>query len=88
VAPDSRLIITEGNYLLVDEPPWSLARSLFAETWFCATPEPERLRRLIERHQRFGRTPAEARLWAETVDGANAALIEPTAVRASLVVAD
>ena len=85
-AQDARLIVIEGNYLLSDELPWSLARSLYAETWFVATPEPERMRRLVARHTRFGRTEAEARRWAETVDGANAALIEPTAASADLII--
>ncbi|GGF35347.1 nucleoside/nucleotide kinase family protein [Subtercola lobariae] len=88
VAPDARLVVTKGNYLLVDDPPWSLARPLFAETWFCATPAAERSRRLVARHQQFGRTLAEARHWADEVDGANAALIEPTAARASITVDD
>ncbi|UFS58199.1 nucleoside/nucleotide kinase family protein [Subtercola endophyticus] len=86
VAPDARLMVVEGNYLLVDEPPWSLARPLFAESWFVATPADERMRRLVTRHTRFGRTEAEARRWAESVDGANAALIEPTASGADLVI--
>ncbi|MCU1480015.1 MAG: hypothetical protein JWQ19_801 [Subtercola sp.] len=85
VPSDARLIVIEGNYLLVGEPPWSLARPLYAESWFVATPADERTRRLIARHTRFGRTKAEALLWAEAVDGTNAALIEPTASRADLI---
>ncbi len=86
IAPGTRLVVAEGNYLLVDEEPWSRIRPLLAEAWFCAASEPERMRRLVERHERHGRTPAAARAWARDVDGANALLIEPTRVRADLVV--
>ena len=57
---------------------------LAAEVWFCDTPAPERLHRLVARHERHGRTPEASREWAETVDGANAALIERSAGRAVL----
>ncbi|MFP3467389.1 nucleoside/nucleotide kinase family protein [Leifsonia sp. SIMBA_070] len=86
VPPGARLVIAEGNYLLVDQDPWSRIPSLLAESWFVATPEEERMRRLVDRHTRHGRTPEAAAVWARDVDGANAALIEPTASRASLVV--
>ncbi len=86
IAPETRLVVAEGNYLLVDEEPWSRIPPLLAEAWFCAAPEAERMRRLVERHQRHGRTPAAAHAWARDVDGANALLIEPTRARADLVV--
>jgi hypothetical protein len=38
--------------------------------------------RLVERHQRYGRTLTEAQAWAETVDEPNARLIERHAGRA------
>ena len=34
VPPETRLIITEGNYLLLDEAPWNQVASLLDETWF------------------------------------------------------
>lgn len=84
ISPANRLVVVEGNYLLSDEEPWSEVEPLLTETWFCVTLEPERLARLIDRHTRHGRTPEAAREWAETVDGANALLIEATAARADL----
>lgn len=42
------------------------------------------LERLVERHIRGGRTPADAERFAREVDGSNATLIEPTADRAAL----
>jgi pantothenate kinase len=86
VAPAVRLVITEGNYLLVDAEPWSRIPSLLAASWFVATPAEVREARLVDRHTRHGRTPAAALAWSREVDGANAVVIEPTRSRASLVV--
>ncbi|MGH1524597.1 nucleoside/nucleotide kinase family protein [Leifsonia sp. L25] len=86
VLPGTRLIVVEGNYLLAPSDPWSRIQALLAESWFVATPEEERVRRLVDRHTRHGRTPEAALAWARDVDGANARLIEPTAASATLIV--
>ncbi|MFJ3490023.1 nucleoside/nucleotide kinase family protein [Leifsonia aquatica] len=86
VGPETRLVVTEGNYLLVDAEPWSGIPSILAESWFVATPAPEREARLVDRHTRHGRKPEAALAWARDVDGANASIIEPTRDRATLVV--
>lgn len=86
VLPDTKLVIVEGNYLLVDETPWADVKGLLAEAWFCETTDDERVRRLVDRHERHGRTPEAAKAWAESVDGKNAILIESTLPRADLVV--
>ena len=85
IDPAVRFVVTEGNYLLIDRDPWRAVPALLDETWFCATPDDERMRRLIDRHTRFGRSPAAAEAWARDVDGANAVLIEATRGRADLV---
>lgn len=86
VGPEVDLIVTEGNYLLVDAEPWRGVRALCAEVWFCATPEDVRLERLIARHVEFGKTPAAALAWVEAVDLPNAALVDATRPRADLEV--
>ncbi|WP_317230500.1 nucleoside/nucleotide kinase family protein [Clavibacter sp. MX14-G9D] len=86
VEPGTRLVVLEGNYLLVDEEPWTLVAAELDESWYCATPDAEREARLVERHTAGGRTPAAAEAWAREVDGANARLIEGTRRRADLVV--
>ena len=53
--------------------------------WHVVTDDEVRLARLVERHERFGKTPAHARAWVERVDGANALLIEAAAHRADVV---
>jgi pantothenate kinase len=80
------LVVVEGNYLLVETPPWDQVKPLLAQTWFCVTPEERRLTRLIERHTRHGRSTQAATAWATNVDGANAGLIEATRHRADLLI--
>lgn len=87
VARDTLYVLTEGNYLLSDRHPWPSARALFDETWFVDTPEETRLARLIERHVRFGKTPDEARAWAEGTDARNAAVVLETRERADRIIA-
>jgi pantothenate kinase len=86
VGPEARIVVSEGNYLLAEAEPWSQIPALLDECWFCDAPEAVRLQRLVERHMRFGRNEADAREWAQRVDGANAVLIESTRERADIVV--
>jgi pantothenate kinase len=87
VAAGARLVITEGNYLLLDTPPWSQIRRLLDEIWFVEAPEQVRLDRLVARHVEFGRTPADARQRVTVgSDAANARLVAATRSRADLVV--
>jgi pantothenate kinase len=72
------LVITEGNYLLADPPPWKDVRAQLDEVWFMATPLELRLARLVDRHVEFGMDRAAAEAWATGPDEANAVLIEAT----------
>ncbi|MGW0496173.1 nucleoside/nucleotide kinase family protein [Streptomyces sp. NPDC003007] len=82
----ARLVITEGNYLLLDTGAWSRVRPLLDEVWFCEPPEHERTRRLVARHERFGKTHEEAVAWVSRSDARNAELVAATRGRADLVV--
>ncbi|GAA4855904.1 nucleoside/nucleotide kinase family protein [Saccharopolyspora cebuensis] len=84
VPPEVPLVITEGNYLLLDTPPWAPVRGLLDESWFLAPDDELRVRRLIDRHVRYGRTPEQAREWVLRSDERNAALVAPTGSRATL----
>ena len=86
VEPDVPLVITEGNYLLLDTPPWSPVRGLLDECWFLAPDDEVRVQRLIDRHVRYGRTPEAAAEWVHRSDERNAAIVAPTRARADLVV--
>ena len=86
VPPTARLIITEGNYLLVDDRPWARVRARLDEVWFCELDEAERVRRLIARHEEFGKEHDEAVAWVLGTDQRNADLVAATRDRADLVV--
>lgn len=86
VPPETPLVITEGNYLLLNDPPWSELRALFDEVWFVAPNESDRMRRLVERHRAYGRSADAALARARGSDQANAELVLATASRADLVI--
>jgi len=86
VPAEARLVLTEGNYLLLPDGEWPAARSLLAEVWYVDLAGPERVRRLVERHVASGKSPAAARTWVERVDEPNARLVEAWRAQADLVV--
>jgi pantothenate kinase len=86
VPPEVRLVVTEGNYLLLPEEPWSEVRTLLHEVWFLDLDGDLRRRRLIARHEAYGRSPEQARAWALGSDEINATRVARTADRADLVV--
>ena len=79
VLPTARLVITEGNYLLLEHPAWLRARSAMDRVWFVDSDEPLRLDRLVARHVEFGKVPDVARSWVAEVDQRNAELVSRTA---------
>jgi pantothenate kinase len=84
----ARLVVTEGNYLLLDQGDWKRVRAGLDEVWFCALDSGERLRRLIARHERFGKDHDAAVAWVMGTDQRNADLVATTRDRADLVVPD
>ena len=86
VPRSARIVLTEGNYLLLDDPAWRPVAAQLDETWFCALRPDVRLARLLARHVAFGKGPAEAAAWVRAVDEPNADRVEATAGRADLVV--
>ena len=87
VRPECRLVVTEGNYLLLESDAWPLVRAQLDEVWFVDADDEVRRSRLVRRHVRFGKTPADAEAWVAEVDEANARLVASTRDRADLVVA-
>lgn len=89
VGPEVDVVVTEGNYLLLDPPPWNAIRALLDEAWYLDVPERVRIERLVARHVRFGRAPEAARHRATAgSDGANARLVIGSRGRADLIVTD
>lgn len=88
LAPDGRLVVTEGNYLLRDDERWAPVREVCDEIWYVEVGEDTRLERLIARHMRFGRSRAEAQERSVTgSDADNARVILATRDRADAIVA-
>jgi pantothenate kinase len=86
VPSDVSLVITEGNYLLLDQGPWSKVRDLLDEAWFLVPNEDLRVARLVERHIHYGKTSEQTREWVQRSDERNAALVSPTRTRADIVI--
>lgn len=82
VPPEADIVVTEGNYLLLDDDAWKPVRDLLDECWYLDADPVLRRQRLIERHIRFGRTAEAAEAWVDRTDEANAAVIRGTRARA------
>jgi pantothenate kinase len=79
------LVVTEGNYLLVEDGGWQRVRPLLDEAWYVEMNEDTRLGWLIQRHVDFGKTPDAARAWVLRSDQANAQVVAATRERADVV---
>jgi pantothenate kinase len=87
VPADAPLVVTEGNYLLVDSPPWSSVPDLLDETWFVSTSEPQRLAWLEARFVSYGWEPEVAHhRVTRGSDAVNARLVAGTRDRADHLV--
>ena len=86
VPADIPYVITEGNYLLSPEEPWTRIPELLDETWFVEVSDAIRIERLIARHESFGMNHEQAVAWANSTDEANARYVETTKSRADLTV--
>jgi pantothenate kinase len=85
VLSKTRLIITEGNYLLVDDDRWRDVAGLLDEVWYVDVDEHQRRDRLVQRHERFGRSHQAALDWVTFTDEPNARLVSATKSRANVV---
>ena len=81
----TQLLVTEGNYLLLDDEPWAQVRSLLDEIWYVDVDDALRVERLTQRHMQFGRSADEAAAWVARTDEPNARLVEASRKRASFV---
>jgi len=66
-----KFIVVEGNYLLLDEPPWNGLATYFDLTIFLDIPRPELHRRLMQRWLDLGRTQEQAAHWVDSNDMPN-----------------
>lgn len=83
---DVTLVITEGNYLLLDDGEWAGVRPLLDECWYVDVPDELRRARLAARHRNHGRSPEEAMARTLGSDEANALVVRASRDRADAVV--
>lgn len=80
------LVLTEGNYLLLPDAPWTRARRAMTAVWYVELGESTRRQRLIARHVEFGKSPDAATEWVDRSDEPNARFVGRSRHRADLVV--
>ena len=78
VQAETALIVTEGNYLLLDESPWPKVRAELDEVWYLDVNPTLRHARLLARHMHFGRSRERAQSWIASTDEPNAVRIART----------
>ncbi len=86
VEPETRLAVVEGNYLLLDEEPWSFVRPLLDEVWYLDASLETLESRLVERQIAGGRTPAAAREWVTSSDLVNVRIVDASKHHANRIV--
>lgn len=85
IPPETQVVLTEGNYLLLPDQPWCELPGLLDTIWYVETPDELRRERLIERHRSYGRSTAEATERALGTDERNAELVRSTRERADAI---
>jgi pantothenate kinase len=85
ILPATRLVITEGNYLLLSNGAWANVRKYLDESWYVDVDSVLRTERLVKRHEFFGKSHQSALDWVVQTDEPNARLIEATKDRADLI---
>jgi pantothenate kinase len=88
IAADTKFILVEGNYLLLDEEPWSRLAPLFDFSIFVDVPRAELERRLLERWHEHGRPDEDARAWIASNDMPNIDRVLARRRPADLVIGD
>ena len=86
IAVHAELVVTEGNYVLLDEPGWRDVRPLLDEAWLIVADDGERIDQLVARHVAHGRTAGAAAAWVASVDEPNAQRVTTGSTAADLIV--
>jgi len=71
ISADTKFILVEGNYLLLDEEPWSRLGPLFDFSVYLDVPRAELERRLAERWREHGKSDEASRAWIASNDMPN-----------------
>jgi pantothenate kinase len=85
ITPEVRIVVTEGNYLLLDSGDWAAVRPVLDDAWFLDAELARLEARLLARHRDGGKSYDDARRKTTESDLPNALLVRRTKHRARLV---
>lgn len=85
VGRKDQILVVEGNYLLLNEAPWTEVRGLVDLTVWIDVPEAELDRRLQARWAQYGKTPEAARAWIDGNDMPNIRRVTAGSAQADMV---
>jgi pantothenate kinase len=71
---------------LLEADPWSAIRDLLDIAWFLDLDQDTRVRRLVARHEAYGKSMQAARAWVAGSDERNATLVAQSRLRADSIV--
>lgn len=86
VLANTRIVLTEGNYLLFDKAGWEKVAAELTEIWYININDSVRIERLVKRHEFYGKDKESALNWATGTDEINAKIVESTAARADVII--
>lgn len=86
VTASTKIVLTEGNYLLYSQGGWKDVASTLTESWYVEVNDELRLERLVDRHHFYGKERQAAHDWAHGSDENNAQLVEATKELADFLV--
>lgn len=81
-----KVVLIEGNYLLLDIPPWTSLQSLLDEIWFVDCPLDVAMERVKQRQIDIGLSPEQSFSRIVSNDRPNAELIVNTRKRANVLI--
>jgi pantothenate kinase len=83
IPAETKLVVVEGNYLLLERLCWRDVRELLDDVWYVDAPPDLLRRRLTERAVAFGRSEEEARQHVNGSDMRNVEIVARTKEQAS-----
>jgi pantothenate kinase len=86
VLANTKIVLTEGNYLLFDKAGWEKVAAELTEIWYININDDVRIDRLVKRHEFYGKDKKSALNWATGTDEINAKIVESTAARADVII--
>ena len=86
VLANTKIVLTEGNYLLFDKAGWEKVATELTEIWYININDDVRIDRLVKRHEFYGKDKESALNWATGTDEINAKIVESTAVKADVII--